>query len=77
MDVIVQFCLQNVPVLSLFSSYTPHEKLARHTVACATVQCVHYYSSGRLYAVEIPDELYMIFPQKMEKNGENSRVCSL
>ena len=69
MDVFVQLCLQNVPVLSLFSSYTPHEKLARHTVACATVQCVHYYysSSGRLYAVEIPDELYMIFPQKNGK----------
>ena len=39
MDVFVQFCLQNVPVLSLFSSYTPHEKLARHTAAPLYSMC--------------------------------------
>ena len=50
MDVIVQFCLQNVPVLSLFSSYTPHKKLAWHTASYTTVECtvtlLHCRSSG-------------------------------
>ena len=83
MDVIVQFCLQNVPVLSLFSSYTPHKKLAWHTASYTTVECTDYTTAAvgvqGFYAVEFPadESLYMLYSHKKRWKIVKTHVYAL